>query len=73
VSGIQAARVAADLRRSLGLEVNLEEGHYGEFSVQIDGAEVFNAGTLAFLGVVPTRRRVRELVREHLERRGGRP
>jgi hypothetical protein len=73
VSGIQAARVAADLRRSLGLEVHLAEGHYGEFSVQIDGTDVFNAGTLAFLGVLPTRRKIRDLVRAHLERGGGRP
>ena len=65
--------MAADLRRSLGLEVRLEEGHYGEFSVRMDDAEVFNAGALAFLGVLPTRRKIRELVRADLERRGGRP
>jgi hypothetical protein len=61
--------VAADLRRTLGLEVSLVDGRYGEFSVQVDGVEVFNAGALAFLGVVPTRRKVRELVRDHLARR----
>jgi hypothetical protein len=71
VSGIQAARVAADLRRTLGLEVVTVEGHYGEFSVHVDGVEVFNAGALAVLGVLPTRRKVRELVREHLGRRAG--
>jgi hypothetical protein len=42
------------------------EGHYGEFSVLVDGQEVFNAGALAFLGVLPTRRRVRELVLQHM-------
>jgi hypothetical protein len=63
--------VAADLRRELNVNVELVEGHYGEFSVLVDGQEVFNAGSLAFLGVLPTRRRVRELVVEHLRKTGG--
>jgi len=54
--------VAADLRRELNVDIEMIEGHYGEFSVLVDGQEVFNAGALAFLGVLPTRRRVRELV-----------
>jgi len=58
--------VAADLRRELNVVVEMIEGHYGEFSVLVDGQEVFNAGALAFLGVLPTRRRVRELVLKHL-------
>jgi len=58
--------VAADLRRELNVVVEMIEGHYGEFSVLVDGQEVFNAGRLAFLGVLPTRRRVRELVLKHL-------
>jgi len=62
--------VAADLRRRLNVAVETVEGHYGEFSVWVDGHEVFNAGALAFLGVLPTRRRVRELVQEFLRTRG---
>jgi hypothetical protein len=58
--------VAADLRRELNVAVEMIEGHYGEFSVLVDGQEVFNAGALAFLGVLPTRRRVRELVLQRL-------
>ena len=54
--------MAADLRHELNVVVETVEGHYGEFSVLVDGHEVFNAGALAFLGVLPTRRRVRELV-----------
>ena len=61
--------MAADLRRELGVDVTTVEGHYGEFSVHVDGVEVFNAGALAFLGVLPTRRRVREIVREYLRQR----
>jgi hypothetical protein len=60
--------VAADLRRTLGLDVETVEGRYGEFSVLVDGVEVFDAGALAFLGVLPTRRKVRALVREYLEK-----
>jgi hypothetical protein len=63
--------VAADLRRELGLDVRTVEGHYGEFTVLVDGEEVFNAGALAFLGVVPSRRRVRELVSQYLRDRTG--
>ena len=62
--------MAADLRRQLKVDVETVEGHYGEFSVLVDGQEVFNAGALAFLGVLPTRRRVRELVLEHLRASG---
>jgi hypothetical protein len=58
--------VATDLRRELKVAVEMIEGHYGEFSVLVDGQEVFNAGALAFLGVLPTRRRVRELVLQHM-------
>ena len=60
--------MAADLRRTLGLDVETVEGRYGEFSVLIDGVEVFNAGALAFLGVLPTRRQVRALIQEYLEK-----
>lgn len=62
--------MAADLRRELHVEVETVEGHYGEFSVLVDGQEVFNAGALAFLGVLPTRRRVRELVLQRLRTTG---
>jgi hypothetical protein len=64
--------VAADLRRETDVEVKTVEGHYGEFSVHVDDVEVFNAGALAFLGVLPTREKVRGIVLEHLnsKRRG---
>jgi hypothetical protein len=62
VSGIQAARVAASLRRDLPVEVETVEGHYGEFTVLIDGEEVARAGPLGFVGVLPRIRAVRDLV-----------
>lgn len=65
--------MAADLRRTLGLDARTVEGHYGEFSVLVDDVEVFNGGALAFVGVLPSRRRVRELVREHLRATGREP
>ena len=51
MTGIQAARAAAEIRDELGEEVELENGHYGEFKVFVDGREVVSAGALAFLGV----------------------
>ena len=58
--------MAAYLRRELKVDVQLVEGHYGEFSVLVDGEKVIDAGPLAVVGVVPTRRRVRELVAQRL-------
>jgi hypothetical protein len=65
VSGIQAARVAASLRRDLPVEVETVEGHYGEFTVLIDDQEVVRAGPLGFVGVLPGVR----TVRSHVERK----
>jgi hypothetical protein len=62
VSGIQAARAAAYLRKELGIDAVLVEGHYGELSVLVDGEEVLNGGALAFLGVLPSLRRIRDAV-----------
>ena len=62
MSGIQAARAAAYLRKELGIDAVLVEGHYGELSVQVDGEEVINGGALAFLGVLPSLRRIRDAV-----------
>lgn len=58
------------MRRKLNVDVKLVEGHYGEFSVLVDGEEVFDAGALAFLGVLPSKRRVRELVAQRLRTTG---
>ena len=62
MSGIQAARAAAYLRKELGIDAVLVEGHYGELSVLVDGEEVINGGALAFLGVLPSLRRIRDAV-----------
>jgi len=62
VSGIQAARAAAYLRKQLGIDVELVEGHYGELSVLVDGEEVINGGALGFMGVLPTLDRIRDAV-----------
>ena len=62
MSGIQAARAATFLRRELGVDPVLVEGHYGELSVLVDGEEVINGGALAFLGVLPSLRRIRDAV-----------
>ena len=62
MSGIQASRAAAYLRKELGIDAELVEGHYGELSVLVDGEEVINGGALAFLGVLPSLRRIRDAV-----------
>ena len=62
--------MAADLRRELNVDVRLVEGRYGQLTVLVDGEEVLDAGALAFLGVLPSKRRVRELVAERIRKRG---
>lgn len=66
MTGIQAARAAAEIRDELGEEVELENGHYGEFKVFVDGKEVMSAGPLAFLGVLPSVDDVRDAVAAEL-------
>ena len=73
MSGIQAARVAAALRRDLHLDVETVEGRYGEFAVLVDGEEVIRSGPLGFVGVLPSVRTVRELVEQKLRGARGEP
>jgi hypothetical protein len=70
VSAIQAARAAASLKRDLNVEVNVVEGHYGELTVLVDDETVLTAGPLGFLGILPTRRRIREAVEHKLRATG---
>ncbi len=69
MSGIQAARAAAYLRKELAIDAVLVEGHYGELSVLVDGEEVINGGALAFLGVLPSLRRIRDAVAAKVRQR----
>ncbi len=55
------------LRRELGLEPELVEGHYGEFTVLVDDRPVVSGGALTFLRIVPSLRRVREALERVLE------
>lgn len=66
MSAIQAARAAADLRRDLGVDVDVVAGRYGELSVIVDEDQVLAAGPLGFLGILPTRRRIRQAVERKL-------
>jgi hypothetical protein len=70
VSAIQAARAAASLKRELNVDVDLVDGHYGELSVLVDDERVLTAGPLGFLGILPSRRRIREAVEEKLSATG---
>jgi hypothetical protein len=59
--------VAAFIRQTLQIEVDMVRGHYGEFQVVVDGATVIDGGALAALGVLPSRRTVLDCVRAHLD------
>ena len=62
--------MAALLRRELPVEVETVPGHYGEFAVFVDDDEIIIGGALAFLGVLPSVRKVRGLVEERLRQAG---
>jgi hypothetical protein len=66
LSGLHAVRVAAKLRRELGVDVEGVHGHYGEYKVLVDGEVVIDGGALAALGVVPSGRKVVDAVRSRL-------
>ena len=42
------------------------EGHYGEFTVLVDDEKLIGGGPLGFVGVLPSVRKVRELVEQRL-------
>ena len=66
MTGLHAARVAARIRRELGADVDMVHGRYGEFKVLVDGDIVIDAGSLAFLGVLPSGQTVVDAVRGRL-------
>ena len=61
--------MAAALRRDPRLEVEMVEGHYGEFRVLVDGEEILSGGALGFVGVLPSVRKVRQLVEQGVRAR----
>lgn len=61
--------MAASLRRDPRFEVELVEGRYGEFTVLVDGEEVISSGPLGFVGVLPSIRKIRDLVEQRAGRR----
>jgi hypothetical protein len=42
-------------------------GNYGEFKVLVDGTNIIDAGAAAFLGVLPSGRKVVAAVRDRLK------
>jgi hypothetical protein len=58
--------VAARIRRELQVAVDMVHGKYGEFKILMDGETVVDGGALAFLGVMPSGRKVIEAVRGRL-------
>jgi hypothetical protein len=58
--------VAAFIRRTLEIDVDLIHGRFGEFKVLVDGSLVVDGGRLAALGVLPSRRKVADQVRASL-------
>jgi hypothetical protein len=54
--------VAAALREEPSLTVELASGHYGEFTVLVNGQEVLSAGAIAMLGILPSIHQVREAI-----------
>jgi hypothetical protein len=60
--------VAARLRRELRTDVEMVRGHYGDFRVLVDGKTVIDGGATAFLGVLPSARKIVAAVKDCLGR-----
>ena len=58
--------MAARLRRELRTDVEMVRGRYGEFKVLVDGETVIDGGAAAFLGVLPSGRKILEAIRPRL-------
>ena len=58
--------MAAQLRRELQIDVEMVRGQYGEFKVLVDGETVIDGGAAAFLGVLPSRRKILAAIRTRL-------
>jgi len=58
--------VAAQIRRELQIDVEMVRGQYGEFKVLVDGDTVIDGGGAAFLGVLPSRRKILAAVKSRL-------
>ena len=58
--------MAAQLRRELQIDVEMVRGQYGEFKVLVDGDTVIDGGAAAFLGVLPSRRKILAAVKTRL-------
>ena len=58
--------MAARLRRELRTDVEMVRGRYGEFKVLVDGDTVIDGGAAAFLGVLPSGRKIVAAIRGKL-------
>ena len=60
--------MAARLRRELKTEVDMVRGRYGEFKIVVDGDTIIDGGAAAFLGVLPSGKKISAAVRDRLKR-----
>ena len=58
--------MAARLRRELHTDVDMVRGHYGEFKVLVDGEAIIDGGAAAFLGVLPSGKKIVAAGRDRL-------
>jgi hypothetical protein len=69
MSAFPSARVAAKIRKELGIEVDEVSGHYGEFTVLVDGEPVVRGEPIAVaFAWLPAADRIVAIVRERLSR-----
>jgi hypothetical protein len=61
--------VAAALRRDSRFEVEMVEGRYGELTVLVEGKPIISSGLLGFVGVLPSVRKIRDLVELRIRER----
>jgi hypothetical protein len=61
--------VAAALKRDSRFEVEMVEGRYGELTVLVEGEPIISSGPLGFIGVLPSVRKIRDLVEQRVRQR----
>jgi hypothetical protein len=64
---LHAVRVAARIRRELKTDVDMISGHYGEYKVLVDDETVLDGGPLVIVGVLPSARKIIDVVRARVD------
>ena len=66
MTALYGVRVASRIRREFQTDVDTIHGQYGEFKVLVDDDVVIDGGSAAFLGVLPSTKKILSAIQAKL-------